>query len=122
MSDTGPGPGSFLSRFFQPELRAWRGQQRLGVVFWGYGILGNAGLILLHVVALKQGELVLEQALIIISALYAAWVLPAIWRCSDNTMSFWGVVAKWLTIAWAFNSAFVLLSLQLELLIRYDGG
>ena len=35
---------------------------------------------------------------------------------------FWGVPARWLTVAWAGNTALVLLFLQLDLLIRLMKG
>lgn len=122
MPDPASQPTPLLSRFFAPELRAWHGQQRLSVVFWGHGIVGSSGLVLLHAVALGRDQRLLQQVLIVGSALYTAWILVAIWRCSGNADPFWGTLARWLTVAWAINCTLVLAFLQLDLAIRYAGG
>ena len=122
MPDPPAEPQPFLSRFFDPELRAWRGEQPLGVVFWGYGVLTSSALVLLNARALARNQLIFQQALIVFSACYTAWILVAIWRCSERSDPYWGAFARWLTVAWALNTIFVLAFLQLELMMRYAGG
>lgn len=110
--------GKFLALFFAFELRAWRGDERLGTVFWIYGVIVSHLLTGLHIAAFDRGQWGLLQTLILISAAYIAWILIAIWRCAENADPFWGTLARWLTIAWGLNSVFLLLFLQLDLLTR----
>jgi hypothetical protein len=121
MPNASPAAASFFSRLFAPELRAWRGEHRLGVVFWGYGVLASFGLILVLGAAIILGQLALQQMLLVVGALYTGWILVAIWRCAARAHPYWSVLARSLTIAWALNSLLVLLFLQLELLRRYLG-
>jgi hypothetical protein len=108
--------------FFAPELRAWRGQMPLPVVFWGYGVATSLGLALLHASALERGDVGVQQLLIVVSAAYTAWILVAIWRCAATAAPFWGSLARWLTVAWGLNTTLVLFFLQIELLFRYARG
>lgn len=112
----------FLARFFDPELRAWRGEMLLTGVFWGYGVFASCVLAVLHATALELRQLLFQQALIFLSALYTLWILVAIWRCAANAAPFWGTVARWLTVAWGLNTALVLIFLQFDLLVRYAQG
>jgi len=107
---------SLLSLFFAPELRAWRGQMSLSVVFWRYGVLTSLGLVALQAAALQLEQMVLRRILLVISVAYTMWVLVAIWRCAANADPLWANVARWLTVAWALNTAFVLFFLQIDLL------
>jgi hypothetical protein len=110
---------NFLAIFFEPEVRAWRGVAPLGKVFWGYGVLVSSILIFLYVRALYEDRVAIQQVLLLCSAGYAVWVLVAVWRCADNAQPFWGLLARWLTVAWAANTAMVLVFLQLDLVSRY---
>jgi hypothetical protein len=107
------------SLFFAPELRVWQGRMSLTTVFWGYGVAMSMTLAILHATALDEGQLALQQALILISAAYTVWILVAIWRCAPNASPFWGTLARWLTVAWGLNTTLVLFFLQLELVLRY---
>ncbi|WP_372840171.1 hypothetical protein [Phaeovulum sp.] len=122
MHATVPQKHTMLLAFFAPELRAWRGQMPLPVVFWGYGVGTSIVLAILHATALDAGQLLFQQALILISAAYTIWILVAIWRCAAKARALWGVLARWLTVTWGLNTAFVLLFLQIELLARYVRG
>lgn len=90
----------------------------MSTVFWGYGVFASCVLAALHAAALDLGQLVFQQFLIAFSALYTVWIVVSIWRCAENGAPFWGVLARWLTVAWALNAAFVLLFLQFDLLAR----
>lgn len=108
----------FLARFFEPELRAWRGKMSLAVVFWGYGVFASCVLATLHVAALDLEQLLFQQVLIVLSGLYTSWMLVATWRCAANAAPFWSTVVQWLTVAWWLNTALILVFLQLDLLVR----
>ncbi len=117
-----PKTHAIFSSFFASELRAWRGQMPLPVVFWGYGVATSLVLGILHATALDAGQLFFQQALILISVAYTIWILVAIWRCAVSEGTFWSVLARWLTVTWGLNTAFVLLFLQIDLLARYVRG
>jgi hypothetical protein len=124
---TPPGAGrdllwQWLRLFFAPERRAWRGEAPLPLVFWGYGVIASACLAGLYAAAVFGQRLVQQQVLLIVFAAYTAWILVAVWRCAARADPFWGVPARWLTVAWAGNTALVLLFLQLDLLIRLMKG
>lgn len=110
-----------LLLLFESERLAWRGEKPLATVFWGYGVAIGVVLVLLHAMALDQEQLAFEQLLILVSAAYTMWIVVAIWRSAVNAAPFWGTLARWLSIAWALNSGFVLLFLQIELLLRLAG-
>ena len=113
---------SALSLFFAPELRAWRGAMSLPVVFWGYGVATSLMIATLHASALDLGQLALQEILIVLSVGYTVWILVAIWRCAANADPLWANVARWLTVAWALNTAFVLFFLQIDLLAGHAWG
>lgn len=122
MTDEGSGLRSALSVFFWREIRVWRGQMPLAVAFWGYGVAAGVAIALVTATALGQGGGALQQGLLVIGGLYTLWSLIGIWRCAPNAAPFWGSLARLLTVAWALNSAFVLLFLQLDLLAGYGRG
>lgn len=117
MTPTESSEQSTISLYFAPELRAWRGQMSLPMVFWGYGVTTSLVLVALHAVALNAGHMRFQQALILISTAYTIWVLIAIWRCAANAVPLWCTLTGWLTVAWALNTTFVLFFL--ELVLRY---
>ncbi len=122
MNERGPAHPSALSRFFGPEMRVWHGDMPLWVVFWGYGVAFSSAIVALFATAYRQGHTTQVQVLVILSAAYTIWIVTGIWRCSRNAAPFWGDLARWLTVAWALNSAFVLVFLQLDLLVQYAQG
>ena len=92
-------------------------------MFWVYGVFVSSILIVLYIIALEGGYLALQQILLLCFALYTLWVLVSVWRCSSDAETFWGMAARWLTVAWAANASLILTFLQLDLLIRYwDAG
>ncbi|PQA89749.1 hypothetical protein CW354_02525 [Marinicaulis flavus] len=107
---------SLLVIVFEPEIRAWCGAQSLGKVFWGYGVIVCSALILLCTRTFYDGNIVMQEVLGILFGAYTVWVLVAVWRCAENANPFWCSLARWLTVAWAANTAFVLLFLQFQLL------
>lgn len=122
MTDWGPTRRSGLALFIAPELRVWRGQAPLVIVFWGYGVAASLGIVVLYAMAAQLGQILLQQALLILAALYTVWIVVGIWRCSPNAAPSWGTLARWLTVTWALNSGFVLAFLQLGLMVQYGRG
>lgn len=122
MAKAESGDRDLLLRFFEPEIRAWRGQVAMAVVFWGYGVLFSCLLAVMHVMAYDPEQLFIQQVLILFSAVYTVWILVAIWRSAAHADPFWGSLAQWLTVAWGLNTAFVLIFLQFDLLMRFARG
>jgi len=94
----------------------------LAAVFWIYGVFVSAELAMLHVIALYLDQIWVQQAVILAFALYTPGILVAIWRCADNASPFWATMVRWLTVAWSLNTAFILLFLQIDLLMRFARG
>ena len=98
----------------------WHGEEALWKVFWVYGVATSVTIVALYVVAFYDGRMALRQAPLSCFAAYTAWILVSVWRCASNTNEkFWGTLACFLTVAWAGNTIFVLIFLQLNLLIKY---
>jgi hypothetical protein len=110
-----------LGRLFPAEMRAWRGRADLATVFWFYGVLTSSILGILYAATIYLRHPVAEQLLLIGFALYTVWILVSIWRCSLATETMWGLLARFLTIAWAGNVAMLLVFRQFELLILFAG-
>lgn len=108
----------WLSVFFSPELRAWRGQMSLSKVYWGYGVLASALLAVLMFEALRQQKLWTLQALLLAFLLYTIWILISVWRCAERAKPHWRLFARLSTVVWAANTLLVLGFLELELLAR----
>ena len=112
----------FLSSFFAPEVRAWRGEAPLHFAFWVYGVAVSSLLAALTARTLIVGSWELLQALILGDLAYTLWVLVAIWRCSARATLFWGGLARGLTLAWGLNTVLVLLFVEMEVAARYASG
>ncbi len=119
MADRGPSIGSALCVFLAPEIRVWRGKASLRLVFWGYGVVAGSVLAVLFATAYYLNQIALQQTLIVVSALYTVWIVVGIWRCAANATAFWGNLARLLCVAWAMNTAFVLMFLQIDLLATF---
>lgn len=106
--------------FFDPEVRTWRGEQPLWIVFWGYGVLANVGFAMLYALCLYLDRIGLQQALLLCVAGHTSWTLVALWRSSTGKLNtLWGALTRQLTVAWAVNAILVLGFLQLGLVERY---
>lgn len=88
-------------------------------VFWGYGVFVSSVFIFLCVCAIYGDRIMLQEVMQLSFAAYTVWILIAIWRCAANAHPFWGLLARWLTVAWAGNTALVFFFLQLDMLTRY---
>jgi hypothetical protein len=110
-----------LAVFFEPEWRAWHGAQPLGKVFWGYGICISALFVLFYASALYENRPLVQQLMLPSFAAYTIWILVSVWRCAPNSTPVWGLLARWLTVAWAANTFLVLVALQADLVVRYLG-
>ena len=113
---------SLLDRLVAPEVRAFRGEAPLARVFWLHGVAASVWLATISMAVIKQDDWPLTQAMILLDVGYTSWVLIAIWRCSANAQTSWGMLARWLTIAWALNAALVLFFMELELVLPHVAG
>lgn len=111
---------NFVADFFAAEIRAWHGEQPLWKVFWIYGVATSASNVVLYVTAFSNGRIALQQVILPCFAAYTAWLLVSVWRCASKPEEkTWGMLARYLTVAWAANTILVLTFLQLNLLIEY---
>lgn len=111
-----------LRLLFADEIRAWHGRRPLGPIFWLYGVAVSWLVVMRYALAMRDGQLLLQQVLLPCFAAYTVWILVSVWRCAANAPPIWGVLARWLTVAWAVNAALVVGFLQIDLLARCLGG
>ncbi len=91
----------------------WRGEGRLWVVFWIYGVLASALLTAIVLAATLNNWITAVWVLValLLGVAYTVWVLVSVWRCAPNindeplgipkdTLT---ALARWLTTAWAIN-------------------
>lgn len=120
IAESGFGKSYFLARFFAPELSAWRGHQPLWKVFWLYGVAASTALIAMYLFAFLIENVALRQILVLCFALYTGWILVSIWRCSHNALEqFWGLLARFLTVAWACNTIMIVVFVEMNLIAHY---
>ncbi len=120
---TDPRMEPFVTRFFAPEVAAWRGRQPLWKVFWVYGVSVSVALIAIYLLAFLAEQVALRQIVVLLFAPYTAWILVAIWRCSGNAREpYWGMLARFLTVAWAVNTVMMVLFIEMNLITNYYLG
>jgi len=113
----------FAADFFAAEIRAWRGEEPLWKVFWIYGVAVSCSVVAVYIAAFDDAHVLLRQILLPCFAAYTAWVLVSVWRCADRTEEkFWGMLARFLTVAWAGNAILIVAFLQMNLIIIYSQG
>jgi hypothetical protein len=112
----------FLLFFFEPQLRAWRGEETLGKVFWVYGVSFSFAFFLLYASAIFEDRIMTQQMLLIGFAGYMIWILVSVWRCAANARPLWDLFARRLTVAWAANMSLVVFFLQFQLITNYIGN
>lgn len=88
-------------------------------VFWLYGALPSnlfwAGILLAYQRGASFGALALLFTVLMV---YTAWIVMQIWLCADNVKNpAFGVMARFLTAAWAINTLLLSLSLLLQRLV-----
>ena len=119
-SVAGSGLARVAALFLAPELAAWRGQQPLWKVFWLYGVAVSGILIAIYLFAFVIDAVALRQILVLCFAPYTAWILVSIWRCSNNVREpFWGMLARFLTVAWTGNTILIVVFIELNLITHY---
>ncbi len=98
----------------------WRGEGRLWLVFWIYGVLLSTIVtgVFLALLATEDPIPGLEQFLIVAFIPYTVWILVSIWRCAFNVENkLYGHMAQALTIAWAINATLLIISAELGLIL-----
>ncbi|HET8668817.1 MAG TPA: hypothetical protein VFM10_12610 [Terriglobales bacterium] len=113
---------SLASRFFDAELKTWRGEQPLWLTFWIYGAAVSGLLALLYGVAVYAATPMLQQMLLIVLSAYTAWVLISLWRCTEGAKDLSGVMARFLIVPWAANVTLVLAFMQIGFLLQVLGA
>jgi hypothetical protein len=112
-----------VAAFFQTEIRAWRGEEPLYKVFWGYGVIVSGVTVIFYGAALYAQRVGLQQALLICFAGYTVWILVSVWRCAKNAREpYWGTLARQLTVVWAGNAAMLGFFLEADVIERLFGG
>lgn len=100
-------------------IRYWKGEGSLSRVFWLYGVICSTlaiGLVAWVAATGRLSEEALVAAILVLFA-YTVWILVSVWRCAARRGDgdFYGIMARWLTVAWAINAilvgGFVLLDL-----------
>jgi hypothetical protein len=96
-------------------LRYWRGEGPLWRLYWIWGVLVSCVLALVVGVPAAYGWIgpATTFALLALGAVYTIWILVSVWRCAFNiegvplgiAAEAWGMLARWLTVAWAINAA-----------------
>jgi len=114
-----PWRNETLSRFFETEIRAWRGLEPLGKVFWGRGVLASTIMAALYAIALVQQRVIVQQLLLIFFGGYTLWIVASVWRCAESAAPIWQTLARSLTVAWAANAALVVAFLELDFIARF---
>lgn len=95
------------------------GEGPLWKVFWLYGVVPS-NLLLGAILAMlwykaAAGAIVAMLAVLVV---YTGWIVVSVWQCADNvkTEHYYGVIARWLTVAWAANTIFFTGFLLIDLL------
>ncbi len=100
-----------------PFTRYLFGEGPLWKVFWLYGVVPSNLLLATILVMLKSDSRnSVLYALLAVLVIYTAWIVTAVWRCADNVRTVqYGIIARWLTVAWAINTLFFTLFVGLDL-------
>jgi hypothetical protein len=87
-------------------------------VFWLYGVIpSNLLWALVWLMIRGNAATGAISAMFVVLLAYTAWIVLAVWRCADNVQKpVYGVMARWLTVAWAINTVLFVFFLQLDLL------
>ena len=96
----------------------WRGEGRLWLVFWIYGVLLSIIVTGVFLAQLATEDPIpgFKQFLIVAFIPYTVWILVSIWRCAFNVENeLYGYMARVLTIAWAINVTLLIISAELDL-------
>lgn len=96
-----------------------RGNGPLWKVFWLYGVIPSN--LLLGVILWMlwfQAALGAIITMLAVLLVYTGWIVVSVWQCADNvkTEHYYGVIARWLTVAWAANTLFFTAFLIIDLL------
>lgn len=88
-------------------------------VFWLYGVIPSNILLAIILTMLWRGMAPdMISLLLILLLLYTSWIVISVWNCSQNVRveNYYGVLARWLTVAWAANTILFVAFLSVDLL------
>lgn len=103
-----------MSNIFAESLR---GETALWKVFWIYGVIPSNALLaaILGMVRANVSVIAINMLLIVL-LVYTAWIVISVWRCSDNVEKApYGILARWLVVAWAVNTLLFVPFMALDL-------
>ena len=95
------------------------GEGPLWKVFWFYGVIPSNILLAIILTMLWQDMAAdIISLLLVVLLLYTSWIVISVWNCAPNVKveNYYGVLARWLTIAWALNTILFTAFLSLDLL------
>lgn len=100
-----------------PFVDYLRGRGALWKVFWLYGVIPSNLLLAIILVMLRNAASTAAlDTLLAVLAIYTVWIVTAVWQCADNVSNAgYGILARWLTVAWAINTLLFVLFLGLDL-------
>lgn len=85
-----------------------RGQTRLWVVFWVYGVLTSQVFFAAILYFYKQWQTPMLAAVLIGFLAYTAWIMRAVWVNAFNVdKELYSHIARALTVVWSLNSVMV---------------
>lgn len=99
-----------------PVIAYFHGEGPLWKAFWLYGVIPS-NVLLAAILAMVAGGATgaVLTALLAALLIYTGWIVVAVWRCADNVeVARNGVIARWLTVAWALNTVLFVFFLQLD--------
>lgn len=97
----------------------WRGEGRLWLVFWIYGVLLSTIVTGVFLAQLASEDPIpgLKQFLIVTFIPYTVWVIVSMWRCAFNVENeLYSHMARVLTIAWPINVTLLIIPAGLAVL------
>lgn len=95
------------------------GEGPLWKVFWLYGVIpSNILLAAILFLLWRDAAADVISLLLVVLLLYTSWIVVSVWNCSHRVRveNYYGVLARWLTVAWAVNTILFVAFLSLDLL------
>lgn len=101
-----------------PVLNLVPDRTPLARVFWLYGVIPSNLLwaFTLYLILVSADTAAISLGFLVL-LVYTTWIVLAVWRTADNVRKpVYGMMARWLTAAWALNTVLMVGFLQLDLL------
>ena len=98
-------------------IKAWRGSEKLSIVFWGYFVLGHIGFALIAgIIGGYSGIFNIPYVAILFSILFylpfIVWSLWSVWNCAFNVeWKPWAYIARGVTLIVVIQKIYYLVNL-----------